>query len=265
MTEVNKIWAKCPECGGQVLPVVYGLLASDPDPNQVIMGGCGVSGDEPEAECRSCGWGFEPLNRNFVPLAEFAMPTEERSHMRLPEPIDVSQLDEEELLPLTRTILEARQELIVRGWDPLALEQYCATQDMRFVPLFSRDENYVVYSPESQRAVASLQYGAKLETAYFTFVLPGMDEWDAVFDRDEFDELMDSFDLTNLQIWQIHLPENYDDEFEVPGAENWGSNAIASVFADTSISEAELAKEATQIVPAKLWPSWFDLGNLMNT
>jgi hypothetical protein len=53
---------RCPICGGQTVPIIYGL----PDPNQVsiedveagriVLGGCMVSGDEPEFLCRDCGY-----------------------------------------------------------------------------------------------------------------------------------------------------------------------------------------------------------------
>ena len=56
----------CPRCqSAQVVPIVYGLpdpeLVSleDVESGKVILGGCMVSGDEPEWLCRSCGleWG----------------------------------------------------------------------------------------------------------------------------------------------------------------------------------------------------------------
>jgi hypothetical protein len=237
--------------------VAYGLLAGDPDPNQVIVGGCVVDGSEHEAECRDCGKPYEQPKRRFVPLAEFAMPTAEKSHMRLANPIDVSKIDEENLLDLCDTILEARLELVVRGWDPFALEAYCESMGMRFVPLANREAFYGVYEPESESVLAAFQFHAHAEKAFCLFALPDMDEWEAADDEDGFFELMDTFDLAKVQVWQIRTADDFNEENDIPGAERWGSAMIAAAFEGETLTHEELAQEAVLVSPAALWPTWF--------
>lgn len=45
----------CPQCGETLLPIMWGLPASDPGPG-VILGGCCVPFDEPTHSCKACGW-----------------------------------------------------------------------------------------------------------------------------------------------------------------------------------------------------------------
>ena len=57
-----KLGDKCPYCGGRLLPVVYGEpgpeLFEKADRGEVILGGCIVSGLDPEKECAECGFQF---------------------------------------------------------------------------------------------------------------------------------------------------------------------------------------------------------------
>lgn len=48
----------CPQCGkkGPLLEIQYGYLASEPDSNRFIAGGCCVTFNQPEVSCGKCGW-----------------------------------------------------------------------------------------------------------------------------------------------------------------------------------------------------------------
>ena len=48
----------CPECGekGPLLEIQYGYLASEPDSNRFIAGGCCVDFNQPELSRRNCDW-----------------------------------------------------------------------------------------------------------------------------------------------------------------------------------------------------------------
>lgn len=57
-----KLGGKCPYCGGKLLPIVYGEpgpeLFEKADRGEVILGGCIVSGFDPQKECSECGFQF---------------------------------------------------------------------------------------------------------------------------------------------------------------------------------------------------------------
>ena len=47
----------CPRCGNVGLKkILYGMPMSDFDQEKYIMGGCVISGFDPEIGCTSCGW-----------------------------------------------------------------------------------------------------------------------------------------------------------------------------------------------------------------
>ena len=55
----------CPSCGAsKVLRIVYGLpdqeLAEEARLGKVALGGCVITGENPEWRCAKCGWEFEP-------------------------------------------------------------------------------------------------------------------------------------------------------------------------------------------------------------
>jgi len=56
----------CPACGsGDVVPIVYGFpsgeLLRESEEGKVVLGGCCVTGEDPQWCCRKCGdaWGTE--------------------------------------------------------------------------------------------------------------------------------------------------------------------------------------------------------------
>ena len=55
---------KCPSCGSsKVVPIVYGMpgseLAEAYERGEVELGGCVITGDDPQWRCKGCGhdWG----------------------------------------------------------------------------------------------------------------------------------------------------------------------------------------------------------------
>ncbi len=56
---------ECPSCGAsKVLRIVYGLpgleLAEDAQRGKVALGGCVITGEDPEWRCAKCGREFGP-------------------------------------------------------------------------------------------------------------------------------------------------------------------------------------------------------------
>lgn len=257
MDMIEKQWSNCVSCGGQVLPVVYGLVAPELlDSSSVILGGCLIDGTGHEAECKDCGKPFEQRKRTFVPIAEYTLPGPDNNRIRLPQPIDFSKLQEDQLFGLAGAFLEARLELIVRGWHPLAIEEYCASKGMRHVCLQDRHALLAVYNPRTKKVEAGFQYYRYLDQGMFCFALPGMDEWEATLEKDDFDELMSTFDLETLKVWNLAIPLDQDDE--TPGMETWGISALAAAFSGDTIDEYTLSGEGLELTPPVLWPAWFD-------
>lgn len=50
--------ASCPSCGqkGQLKKIIYGMPVQDFDFEKYIVGGCCVTGQDPEIGCVECGW-----------------------------------------------------------------------------------------------------------------------------------------------------------------------------------------------------------------
>lgn len=51
---------KCPQCGGKVVPIVYGMpgpgLWLESEEKRVILGGCCISPRDPDRGCLDCDW-----------------------------------------------------------------------------------------------------------------------------------------------------------------------------------------------------------------
>ena len=55
----------CPMCGGtDIAMILYGLPSDEllkskkVKEGKIILGGCGVSGNDPKLECNDCGWRY---------------------------------------------------------------------------------------------------------------------------------------------------------------------------------------------------------------
>lgn len=55
---INLATASCPECGqvGSVRKIIYGMPGPDFDFEKYEVGGCVVTGHDPQHACRECGW-----------------------------------------------------------------------------------------------------------------------------------------------------------------------------------------------------------------
>jgi hypothetical protein len=50
--------ASCPDCGGQggLKRILYGMPGPDFDHDKFMLGGCVISGSDPEIGCSRCDW-----------------------------------------------------------------------------------------------------------------------------------------------------------------------------------------------------------------
>ena len=80
MTPNVALGEKCPNCGGTLIPIVYGFpgpgLMDEADAGHVRLGGCVVMGNDPAWECSDCERWFN------VDLAE--APREQRLAVSTP-------------------------------------------------------------------------------------------------------------------------------------------------------------------------------------
>lgn len=57
-----KLGDKCPYCGGKLLPIAYGMpgeeLQEKAEKGEVILGGCCLTGTDPQKQCSECGFQF---------------------------------------------------------------------------------------------------------------------------------------------------------------------------------------------------------------
>ena len=56
---------ECPKCGGtDIAMILYGLPSDEllnskkVKERKIILGGCGVSNNDPKLECNDCGWRY---------------------------------------------------------------------------------------------------------------------------------------------------------------------------------------------------------------
>lgn len=59
---------KCPECGGKVVRIVYGMpgpeLWNEAEEKKVLLGGCCIGFHDPDRGCLDCDWvDYPPLSQ----------------------------------------------------------------------------------------------------------------------------------------------------------------------------------------------------------
>jgi len=54
---------KCPKCGGEAVEIIYGMptheLFEAEQRGEVVIGGCLVSGDDDNWQCKKCGYSWK--------------------------------------------------------------------------------------------------------------------------------------------------------------------------------------------------------------
>jgi rubredoxin len=118
---------RCPECDTQLKDVVYGLLAGPPADNEVA-GGCEWSDVAPTKVCPLCGWegalGGRSWSTGITETRIALYESESDGTITAEMTVDIRSMTDDELFDRGKTHLPARFELVHRGFEAQAIDDY---------------------------------------------------------------------------------------------------------------------------------------------
>ena len=261
---------RCPECDTQLKDVVYGLLAGPPADNEVA-GGCEWSDVAPTKVCPKCGWEGALGGRSWPieftrrsQIFDESAPNNIRNEQR---DYNLSTMTNEELFELGRGIITARFELVHRGLDAQAIDDFYDGLEIgnaRDWPLIRKDACFIFYNSETQLVEQVCTYSAQRTMHEFQYLRAGFEEWEFAETLSDFRDVVFGLKSPSLQVWEIDLDHNHEAEDDESEAFHYGSKAIKAMLAGTPISEEDLVQEGVQCERPIYWPHWFDPGAMLN-
>ena len=260
----------CPECDSRLKEVVYGLLAGPPADNEVA-GGCEWSDDAPTKLCPLCGWEGALGGRSWsTGITETRIAPHESDSdgaVTVEVVVDLRNITNDELFELGKTHLPARFELVHRGFEAQAIDDYydgLEIGDAHSWPLIRKDACFIFYNTESQLVEQVCTFSAQRTMHEFQYLRTGFEEWEFAETLSDFHEVVFGKKNPSLQVWEIDLDHNHEAEDDESEAFHYGSKAIKAMLAEERITEDELSREGDQYERPIYWPHWFDAGMMIN-
>lgn len=260
----------CPECETRLKDVVYGLLAGPPADNEVA-GGCEWSDVAPTKVCPNCAWEGALGGRSWPieftrrsQIFDESAPNNIRHEQR---DYNLSTMTDEELFELGRGNITARFELVHRGLDAQAIDDFYDGLEIgnaRYWPLICKDACFIFYNSETQLVEQVCTYSAQRNMHEFQYLRAGFEEWEFAETLSDFHDVVFAMKSPSLQVWEIDLDHNHEAEDDESEAFHYGSNAIKAMLAEERITEDELSREGDKYDLPISWPHWFDPGMMIN-
>lgn len=256
---------KCPECGDRLKDFVYGLLAAPLDDENLVAAGCEIDPMSPAKTCTKCGWSGAPGGRTWP--VEFEYTTEEFDEDNPGKPKithvkhNLILMSDDDLFEFGQMNLEARYELVYRGYDPDDLDDQFADEGVS-MPLVQRDAFLVFHNPKTGLIEQVSSFSSHRTHHDYMYLRPGSTEWRGAWSLDEFHDTAFAQN-DDTQVWYLDMPEELSDEDFMSDPSNFGSNAIKAMLEERPVSDSELSSEGDLLSTKIFWPHWFDEGLML--
>jgi hypothetical protein len=261
MTEVKKIWAKCPECGGNILPIIYGMPMPGTENAEAILGGCILEPDSPYAACEECGTPSTKLPRKHKTIISVQVLSSAGNRMESTETIDLELASTDLVADMALGLLDARYELVSRGWTPEEVNSYCEENDGLPMPIGAPVVTWLFFDAGNGQVLSIFRFYANGMWAMVEYLLPGQQKWGQLSSPKAFRDLVIANKRPDLQVWRLAETDDYNDD-EPDLGQSWGSRVNRLFIAGLPITGEILEIEGTKLEKVKFWPDWFDPSNL---
>ena len=243
---------KCPECGQKTKYFVYGLIRGDLDEN-FIRGGCSITpGYDPVAYCESCdleiGFGGRDYRTHFVLDAqESNLPS---SPVRTE--IDLMQLSEPELIKYATNLIEARHELLHRGFPADELKLLELAGGWKSFPLESIFDIWFYWNVSSRLIEFAAVFSAHGIKHIHGIYRPDRENIQKLRSLEYFQRTFSQTENPGLRAWNLRPPITRS-QWRNPEHE-----LIQLMRSGKEVSESIIQRFANPVPDNQMWPSWYD-------
>ena len=255
----------CPKCDAKLKTVRYGMFATPPG-NDEIDGGSLVDPNAPSKACPECDWqggeGGRTWETNFTQTIFEADPSNPSDDIKRKVNMNLLSLTNEEIIEFGKYNLAARFELVFRGLEPSAVDEFYgqfSESESALLPLLKKEVAFAYYNSSAQKVEQVCYFSAQQYDHHFQYLRTGMRDWNlASGTLQEFHDVVFSMKKPDVTGWVINFPDDVSDEGRFATSGSYGSEVIKAMMSDGQISIDELATHATSLTRQLYWPHWFD-------
>lgn len=245
---------KCPNCGQKAKGILYGLVAGDPG-DDYVLGGCCLSGGEPDYVCIACDLEFGFGGRNYETSFDLELEfTERETGEKSAElrNINLINLTVDELLSYAPWLIEARHELLHRDFPAEELELIGIQANWKSFPMVALVDVWVYWNRRIQKIEFAAQFFAEGIKHLHGVFLPGSARALRTHSLQEFD-IRFSNRQSGITAWNLKSPLPKRGGKAIPQHE-----LLELMIAGSSVSEVLLYRFANPVPDGQMWPAWFD-------
>lgn len=246
---------QCPSCGEKGKPILYGLVIGESS-DEFVRGGCCIGGDDPSFFCESCDYGFALGGRDYKTVFEFQREQvcSETGYKRIVEErVDLTELNDDELIHFAKTIIEARHELVHRGFNAEEMSLLSLQGGWKSLPLTALTDLWFYWDPKTRQ----IEYAAQ-------FFAEGVKHIHAVYRRDrdnpvrlrrlaDFQSHFIRSSAQNHHVWNLREPISRFNSKTVLELD-----LMQLMKTGSKVSESLLYRFANPVPDGQMWPAWYD-------
>jgi hypothetical protein len=219
----------------------------------------------PGKKCSQCEWTGAPGGRTWETEFQYTIEEFDESNPGKPksrtETIDLALMNETELFEAAETLLQARFELVFRGFDPDQIDDQFAADGIS-MPLRQKDAFLVFHNFKTQQVEQVSFFSSHRTWHDFLCITQESKDWMGAFSLDEFHEA--AFARSDdTRVWYVDMPEEYSDEDFMSEPANFGVDAVKALLAEKPMSESDLKRQGYLLDTKIYWPHWFDEGLML--
>jgi hypothetical protein len=242
----------CPECGDAGKPIIYGLIREEGD-GSFIRGGCSiVPGFDPTDFCEGCslefGFGGRDFKTDFViEIADPSSPSGVASRS-----INLMVATEDELIAYAATLIEARHELLFRGFPEAELNLLGMTAGWKSYPMERMFDIWFYWNHKTQLIEFASLFAAHGVAHVHGLFRPDREGIRKIRNLEEFDNWFNRQKNPNLRAFNLRPP------FQRSEWRNPDHELIQLMKANRQVSESLMTRFANPVPDGQLFPSWYE-------
>lgn len=247
---------KCPKCGGAAKTIAYGLIANPSD--DIIIGGCSVMpGFDPNYKCITCDLEFGHGGRDYQTEfeLEFELTNRETGEKKYEErKVSLIELPDSEVIKLAALMIEARHELIYRGFSEDDLDLLALKDGWKSFPLEPKFDVWYYWNTQTRK----IDFAAQ-------FFSHGVRHIHGLYKKDQkrvtkkrrpidFDRQFALDKNPELKAWNLRHPMKISKGKLIPDHE-----LMVLMRADAEVGEMLLYRFCNPVPDGQMWPAWYDV------
>lgn len=246
---------KCPRCGGKAKSFLYGLVVGDPG-EDTVLGGCCISGIEPDFVCVACDLEFGFGGRNYEVFFDLETEYTDSSDgrvLRIERSVNLMELTESEVIELAPFLIEARHELLHRSFSEDELGLMALQGNWKSFPLRAMYDLWVYWNRKTKKIEFGAQFFSEGVKHLHGIYRPERNNPSRTRKIEDFYREFSSTENLDLIPWNIRSPLPKHNTRSI-----LDQDLIALMRSGAMVGEMLLQRFANPVPDRQMWPAWFD-------